>query len=190
MRKEATIHIITIENHGLLNTRLVMGTTNRGMPRSRSCGGLGRPDSSSSLGSQDQGYGSSVNDGELPVVLDATILHRIAFTVWHTALYLQRQHTNDVPVRTPSRQKQALLEHAPRSVCGAFTTLPAPFISNPFANARGVPFLSGTIRTMQISRSIGPLACSGRDQLIYPRSGHVRAINNGCSLVPALIKHP
>jgi hypothetical protein len=70
-----------------------MGTTNRGVPRSRSAGGaLGRPDSSSSLGSQDQGYGSSVQeDGDSPLALDAVMLHRIAFTVWHTALYLQAQ---------------------------------------------------------------------------------------------------
>jgi hypothetical protein len=35
------------------------------------------------------------NNDTLPVYLDEAILHRIAFTVWHTALHLERERVRD-----------------------------------------------------------------------------------------------
>ena len=37
----------------------------------------------------------NINSDALPVYLDESILHRIAFTVWHTALHLERERVRD-----------------------------------------------------------------------------------------------
>jgi len=37
----------------------------------------------------------NINSDSLPVYLDESILHRIAFTVWHTALHLERERVRD-----------------------------------------------------------------------------------------------
>nr|CAD7587412.1 unnamed protein product [Timema genevievae] len=51
---------------------------------------------------------SNNNNGEPPpVYFDESILHRIAFTVWHTALHLEsEQHSYDAPTKTTSKNKQ------------------------------------------------------------------------------------
>jgi len=38
---------------------------------------------------------NNINSDALPVYLDESILHRIAFTVWHTALHLERERVRD-----------------------------------------------------------------------------------------------
>ena len=38
---------------------------------------------------------NNINSDALPVYLDKSILHRIAFTVWHTALHLERERVRD-----------------------------------------------------------------------------------------------
>jgi hypothetical protein len=35
------------------------------------------------------------NNDTMPIYLDEAILHRIAFTVWHTALHLEREQVCD-----------------------------------------------------------------------------------------------
>lgn len=41
------------------------------------------------------------NNDTMPIYLDEAILHRIAFTVWHTALHLEREQVcDDVMVGT------------------------------------------------------------------------------------------
>lgn len=76
-----------------------MGTANNNnLPRSKSCGGFvnkNRINNNLQI-SQDQGYNSTTNVNEGLVVLDEVLLHRIAFTVWHTALHLQAAKVNIV----------------------------------------------------------------------------------------------
>lgn len=38
---------------------------------------------------------NNIKSDALPVYLDKSILHRIAFTVWHTALHLERERVRD-----------------------------------------------------------------------------------------------
>jgi hypothetical protein len=38
---------------------------------------------------------NNIKSDALPVYLDESILHRIAFTVWHTALHLERERVRD-----------------------------------------------------------------------------------------------
>lgn len=68
-------------------------TASSTLPRSRSCNVLGNRHGAAS---KDRGYcstGAATDaDNELPIFLDEVILHRIAFTVWHTALHLQQEH--------------------------------------------------------------------------------------------------
>lgn len=75
-------------------------TTNSTLPRSRSCNVLGG--GRHGAASKDRGYcstGATDTDNELPIFLDEVILHRIAFTVWHTALHLQQeQQVSDTSV--------------------------------------------------------------------------------------------
>lgn len=51
-------------------------------------------DNSQHLSRLDRNTGTNGEDASLPIFLDEFIFHlyRIAFTVWHTALHLEKEH--------------------------------------------------------------------------------------------------
>lgn len=65
-----------------------MGYMTYGSNRTHCCGG-------SSSCCNNNNVKNSNNNETLPICLDEAILHRIAFTVWHTALHLEREQVRD-----------------------------------------------------------------------------------------------